>query len=140
MEQKTPKIYPSATLENVDLEQRLEKKLNYVNSFDFSINTIEETINYFKHKNHKSKKIYKKHKTLTTFLKSFDTFVSFASPSGSIKLFFTGISFIVIPKATGIARGLTNSTKITYDIVMQKYQKYKNQYQKDQQTIKTFEK
>ena len=37
MEQKTDRIYPSAPVEDNDLEQRLEKKLIHVNSFDNSI-------------------------------------------------------------------------------------------------------
>ena len=33
MDQKTERLYPSAPLKNIDLEQRLEKNLNDVNSF-----------------------------------------------------------------------------------------------------------
>ena len=40
MEQKSERLYPSATLEIIDLEQRLEKKLNDVNSFNNHISTI----------------------------------------------------------------------------------------------------
>ena len=61
MEVKTDKLYPSAPLlENIDLEKRLEKKINNVNSFNNHINNIKEMINYFKDKNNKSKKRYKK--------------------------------------------------------------------------------
>ena len=62
MEQKTDRLYPSAPFEkkNIDLEQRLEKKLNDVNSFNNSINNIKETITYFKDKNNKSKKRFRK--------------------------------------------------------------------------------
>ena len=57
MEQKNERLYPSAPFEkNINLEQRLEKKFNDVNSFNNSINTIKEMITYFKDKNHKSKK------------------------------------------------------------------------------------
>ena len=57
MEAKTDKIYPSAPLlENNDLEKRLEKKINDVNSFNNHINNIKEMIQYFKDKNNKSKK------------------------------------------------------------------------------------
>ena len=38
MEQKCDRIYPSALLENIGLEQRLEKKLNDVNSFNNQFN------------------------------------------------------------------------------------------------------
>ena len=57
MEQKNERLYPSAPFEkNINLEQRLEKKFNDVNSFNNSINNIKEMITYFKDKNHKSKK------------------------------------------------------------------------------------
>ena len=59
MEAKTDKFYTSAPLlENIDLEQKLEKKLNVVNSFNNSSNNIKEKITYFEHKNNKSKKKY----------------------------------------------------------------------------------
>ena len=54
------RLYPSAPLENVDLEQRLEKKINDVNSFNNHINNIKEMITHFKNKKIKSKKRYKK--------------------------------------------------------------------------------
>ena len=58
MEQKCDRLYPSAPLEkNIDLEQRLEKKLNDVNSFNNHINNFKDLITYFKDKNSKSKKI-----------------------------------------------------------------------------------
>ena len=43
MEQKTDRLYPSAPLKkDVDLEQRLEKKLNDVNSFNDYISNLKE--------------------------------------------------------------------------------------------------
>ena len=61
MGQKCDSLYPTASLiENTDLEQRLEKKLNDVNNFENQINNINEMITFFKDKHHKSKKnIYK---------------------------------------------------------------------------------
>ena len=56
MEQKYDRLYPSAPLENFDFEQRLEKKLNDVNSSNNSVNNIKEMIHYLKDKNTKSKK------------------------------------------------------------------------------------
>ena len=57
MEAKTDRLYPSAPLlENIDLEKRLEKKKNDVNSFNNHVKNIKEMIAYFKDKNHKSKK------------------------------------------------------------------------------------
>ena len=97
-------------------------------------------ITYFKDKNHKSKKKYKKYKTLTTILKSFDTIVIIATTSSSITLYLTGFGLRVIPISSSIACGLTITNKILYEIVMQKYNKYKKLYEKDQQTIKYFDK
>ena len=60
MEQKCDKLYPSAPLlENIDLEKRLEKKINDVNSFNNHIINIREMIAYFKAINNKSQKKYK---------------------------------------------------------------------------------
>ena len=109
MERKTDRFYPSATPDNNDLEQRLEKKLNDVNSFNISINNIKEMITYLKDKNNNSKNKYKKYKTLTTILISFDTFVIDARTSSCITLSLTGIGLIVILTSIGIACGITIS-------------------------------
>ena len=141
MEQKCDKLYPSAPLlEHIDLEKRLEKRLNDVNSFNNHVNNIKEMITYFKDKNHKSKKKYKKYKTITTILKSFDTFVIIATTSSSITLSLTGIGLIVIPISTASACALSIGNKVIYEININKYNKYKKQYEKDQQTIKSFDK
>ena len=52
MDQKTDRLYLSATFENknFDLEQRLEKKITDVTSFNNHINNIKEMITYFKDK------------------------------------------------------------------------------------------
>ena len=56
MDKKCDRLYSSAPLESNDLEQRLEKKLNAVNSFNNHLNNIKEMITYFKDKNNKCKK------------------------------------------------------------------------------------
>ena len=56
MEAKTDRLYPFAPLEYFGLKQRLEEKMNDVNSFNSSINNIKAMITSFKDKNHKSKK------------------------------------------------------------------------------------
>ena len=55
METKTDRLYPSAPFDNNDLEERLEKKLNDVNSFDNHIINIKDMITYSKDKS-KSKR------------------------------------------------------------------------------------
>ena len=142
MEQKCDRLYPSAPFENknIDLEEKLEKKLNDVNSFNNHINNIKEMIIYFKDKNNKSKRKYKKYKTITTILKSFDTFVIIATTSSSITLSLTGIGLIVIPISTASACDLSIGNKLLYEVVVNKYNKYKKLYERDQNTIKSFDK
>ena len=117
LEQKTNRFYPSATLEFIDLEQRFEKNLDDVNSFNNHIGNIKEVITYFKDENNRSKKNSKKYKTLTTILKSFDTFVSIATTSSSFTLSLTGISLIVIPLSTATASGLSVGNKVVNEIM-----------------------
>ena len=140
MEQKCDSIYPSTPLENIDLEHRLENKLNDVNSFNNHVNNIKEMITYFKDKNNKSKKRYKNYKTIPTILKSFDTFVIIATTTSFITLSLTGIGLLAIPISTATACGLSISNKVLYEIIINKYNKYKKQNEKNQQTIKSFDK
>ena len=142
MEQKCGRLYPSAPFENknFDLEQRIEKKLNDVNSFNNHINNIEEMIAYFKDKNHKSKKKYKNYKTLNTILQSVDSIVIIAATSTSITLSVTGIGLIVLPISAGIACGLSLGNKVLHKLIINKYNKYKKLYERDQNTIESVDK
>ena len=54
MEQKTPRLYPPAPLGNIDIEHRLEKKLDYIKCFYKSMNKIKEKSTWFNDKNQKS--------------------------------------------------------------------------------------
>ena len=125
---------------NIDLEQRIEKNLKNVNSFNNHINNIKEVIIYFKDRNNKSKKTYKKYKIITTKLKSFDTIVIIAKTPSSITLSLTGIGLIVIPISTASACALSVGNKVLFEIIINKNNKHKKQYGKDQQTIKSFNK
>ena len=138
MEAKTDKLYP--LLENIDLEKRLEKKLNDVNSFNNHINNIKEMITYFKDRNNKSKKRYKKYKTLNTKLESVDSIVIIGATSTSITLSVTGVGLIILPISAGIASTLSLGNKILHKLIINKYNKYKKQHERDQQTIKSFDK
>ena len=140
METKTERLYPSAPLiENIDLEKRLEKKINDVNSFNNHINNIKEMITYFKDKNNKSKKRYKKYKTLNTVLESVDSIVIIGATSTSITLSVTGFGLIILPISAGTACTLSLGNKILHKIIINKYNKYKKLYERDQNTIKSFD-
>ena len=141
MEAKTDKLYPSAPLlENIDLEKRLEKKINDVNSFNNHINNIKEMITYFKDKNNKSKKKYKYYKTLNKILESVDSIVIIRATSTSITLSLTGVGLIILPISAGIACTLSLGNKILHKLIINKYNKNKKQYERDHNTIKSFEK
>ena len=141
MDQKTDKLYPSAPLlENIDLEKRLEKKINDVNSFNNHINNNKEMITYFKDKNNKSKKRYRNYKTLNTILESVDSIVIIGATLTSITLSVTGVGLIILPIPAGIACTLSLSNKILHKLIINKYNKYKKQYERDHQTIKSFDK
>ena len=141
MEQKCDRIYPSAPLlKNIDLEKQLEKKTNDVNSFNNHVNNIKGMITYFKDKNHKSKKIYKNYKTLNTILESIDSIVIIGATSTSITLSVTGVGLNILPISAGIACTLSLGNKVLHKLIINKYNKYKKQYERDQQTIKSFDK
>ena len=137
MEQKCHRINPSAPLENIDLEQRLEKKLDDVNQFNNHINNIKKRITYFKDKNHKSKKRYKIYKTLNSVLESVYNVIIIGAISTSITLSTTGISLIVLTILTRIACILSLGNKVIHKIIKNKNNKYKKLYERDQQTIKS---
>ena len=115
MKQKCDKLYPPApSLENIDLEKRLEKKLNDVNSFNNLIIINKEMITFFKDKNHKPKKRYKNYKTLNTILESVDSIVIIAATSTSITLSVTGFGLVILPISAGISCGLFLGNKINH--------------------------
>ena len=140
MDQKTDRLYPSAPLENIDLEQRLERKINDVNSFNNHINNLKQLITYFKNKNDKSKKRYKTFKTLNTILESVDSIVILGATSTSKTQSITGFGLIILPISAGIACTLSLGNKVLHILIKNKYSKYTKQYEKDQQTIKSFDK
>ena len=140
MEQKCDRLYPTAPLENIDLGQRLEKKINDVNSFNNHVNNINEMITYFRGKKHKSKKNFENYKTLNTVLESVDSIVIIAATSSSITLSVTGMGLIISPISASIACGLSLSNKVLHKLFINKYNKYKKIYERDQNTIKSFDK
>ena len=141
MDQKCDKLYPSAPLlANIDLERRLEKRINDVNSFNNHISNIKEMVTYFKDKNNKSKKRYKNYKTLNTLLESVDSIIIIGATSTSITLSITGFGLIILPISAGIACTLSLGNKILHKLITNKYNKYKKQYERDHSTNKSFDK
>ena len=52
----------------------------------------------------------------------------------------TGVGLIILPISVGIACTLSLGNKVLHKLIINKYNKYKNQYERDQQTIKSFNK
>ena len=69
---------------------------------------------------------------------SVDTIVSIGVRSTSISLSITGIGLIFLPKSAGNACVLSLGNKVSQELIIIRYNKYKNQVQKDQQTNKSF--
>ena len=97
-------------------------------------------ITYFKDRNHKSKKKYKKYKTLNTVLESVHSIVIIGATSTSITLSITGIGLIILPISAGIACTLSLGNKVLPKLITNIYNKNKKQYERDQQTFKSFDK
>ena len=128
MDKKCDRLYPSAPLEIIDLEQRLQKKLNDVNIFINQINNITEMITYFKDKDNKSKKRKNEnHRTLNTSLETVDTNIIIGVTSSSITLSITGIGLIVLTTSAGIGFTLSLGKKVLHKMILNKYNKFKKQ-------------
>ena len=97
-------------------------------------------ISYFKDENHKSKKKYKNYKTLNTILESVDSIAIIGATSTSITLSITGVGLIILPRSAGIACTLSLGKNVLHILIINKYNKYKKQHERDQQTIKYFDK
>ena len=75
-------------------------------------------------------------------MKSVDSIVITGATLTSVTSSVTCAGLIVVPIVNVIACGLSLCSKLLYGIDMKKYIKYKKQYEKekDQQTIKSFDK
>ena len=96
-------------------------------------------ITYFKDKNHKSKKKYRSKKTLNRILESVDRIVFIGAAWFSITLSNSGFGLINWPLSAGIGCGLSLGNKILHRLIINKYIKYKKQYERYQNAIKSFE-
>ena len=135
MEAKTDRIYPSALLENIDLEQRLEEKQTMWIFPTIRLITLKKRFHTSKIKTINQKK-YKNYETLITILEPVDSIVIIGAKSTSITLSNTGIGLIVLPISAGIACTLSLGNKILHKFIINKYNKYKKHYERDQNTIK----
>ena len=77
---------------------------------------------------------------MNTVIESVDSVVIIAATSTSITLSVTGVGLIILPISAGIACTLSLGNKILHKLIINKYNKYKKQYERDQNTIKSFDK
>ena len=66
--------------------------------------------------------------------------MNIGATSTLITLSNTGIGLIVLLISAGIACTLSLGNKVLHKVIINKYNKYKKQYERDQQTIKSFDK
>ena len=76
---------------------------------------------------------------MKTLLESVDSIVIIAATSTSITLSVTGVGLIILPISAGIACTLSLGNKILHKLIINKYNKYKKQYERDQNTFKSFD-
>ena len=102
--------------------------------------TLKKWLHISKIKKNKSKKRYRNYKTLNTVLESIDSIVIIAATSTSITLSITSVGLIILPISAGIACTLSLGNKVLHKLIINNFNKYKKQYERDQQTIKSFDK
>ena len=105
----------------------------------FIFKNIKKMNTYFKDKNNKSKKRYENYKTLNTVLESVDSITIIGATSTCITLLVTGVGLSILPVSAGTASTLSLGNKVIHKIIISKYNKYKKQYERDQQTVKSFD-
>ena len=83
------------------------------------------------------KKIYE---TLNTILESVDTIVFFGATTTSVTLSVIGVGLSKVPISAEVACALSLANKVLHKMNINKFNKYKKQYQKDNEIIKSFDK
>ena len=69
-----------------------------------------------------------------------DSIVIIGATSTSITFSVTGTGLIILPISAGIACTLSLGNKVLHKLILNKYIKYKKQYERDQNTLKSFDK
>ena len=132
-------IVPLSTVRKCCFRAEISRKTNDVNNFNISINNSEEVNTNFKDKKNNSKKKNKNYKTLTSILESVDTIVIVGATTTSVTLSVTGVGLVVVSFFSGIACALSLGRKVIHKLVLKMFNKNKNLYEKDQQTIELFD-
>ena len=94
---------------------------------------------YFKNKSEKSRKKYKNFKTLNTVLELKDSIVIIGATSTSTTLSITDVGLIILPISAVFARTLSLGNTVLHKLIINKDNEFKKQYERDQQTIKSFD-
>ena len=77
---------------------------------------------------------------MNTVIESVDSIVIIGATSTSITLSITGIGLIILPISAGIACTLSLGNKVLHKLIINKYNKDKKQYERDQRTKKSVDK
>ena len=137
------KLYPSLRPQSVNdnnLEQRLERHLNALNSFINSINNIKEMKNFYIHESKKYKKLYSTFKRINLITHSLDTLLIIGVTSTTVTLSVTGVGLIVVPIAAGVGASITISSKLISEVLKIKEKTYYKKYQLALKTLEEYNK
>ena len=94
----------------------------------------------FQRQKQQIQKELKNYKSLNTVLKSVDCIIIKGVTSTSITLSITGVGLILLPISAGTVCTLSLGHKIIHKLLINKHNKYKKQKEKNQLTIKSFDK
>ena len=69
-----------------------------------------------------------------------DTIVIIGATITSVTLSFTGVGLLGVPISAGVACALSIANKVLHKLIVNKFNEYIKHYQKDNETIKSFDK
>ena len=124
---------------NKAIEDELEPNFKVVD-----IVISDKHVKSFNKYEYKSKKVQSQSTNMVVYdIETFNTDRAvplIGATSTSITVSVTGIGLIVLPLSAGIACTLSLGNKVLDKVIIIKYNKYKKQYEKDQNIIKSFDK
>ena len=111
------KLYPC-----LQQDQNLDLRLKETNSFNNSIQNINEIQTFYNHEAKKYKKKSKTYKIINGLIQSVDGVLLLGVSSTAIALSVTGVGLVVVPIASGIGAGVSIISKILNEYLKRKEQ------------------
>ena len=109
------KLYPC-----LQPSDSLDLRLKEINSFNNSIQNIEDIQNFYIHEAKKYKKKSKQYKLINCLIQSIDGVSVLGVSSTCVTLSVTGVGLVVVPIASGIGAGLCIKSEIAGEYLKRK--------------------